>query len=61
MGVVKVNNLIVYAYHGCLAEEAIIGGEYVINIKAWGKTKGSAKMCVTKKRWCIVQRRKLGR
>ncbi len=43
MGVVKVNNLIVYAYHGCLAEEAIIGSEYVINIKAWGKTKGSAK------------------
>tara|TARA_B110000238_G_C15868201_1_gene328172 strand:- start:79 stop:450 length:372 start_codon:yes stop_codon:yes gene_type:complete len=43
MGVVKVNNLIVYAYHGCLAEEATIGCEYVINIKAWGKTKGAAK------------------
>ena len=43
MGVVKVSNLLVYGNHGCLDEEAVIGSEYSINIKAWGETKKAAK------------------
>ena len=35
MGIVKVTDLLVYGYHGCLKEEAVIGSEYLINIKAW--------------------------
>ena len=35
MGIVKVTDLLVYGYHGCLKEESIIGSEYLINIKAW--------------------------
>lgn len=32
MGVISVNNIRVYAFHGCLAEEAVIGGEYVVDV-----------------------------
>ena len=31
---VKVENLKIYAFHGCMEEEKIIGGDYVINICA---------------------------
>jgi dihydroneopterin aldolase len=43
MGVVKVNNLLVYGNHGCLDEESVIGSDYSINIKAWGETNKAAK------------------
>tara|TARA_B100001057_G_scaffold474421_1_gene539983 strand:+ start:429 stop:788 length:360 start_codon:yes stop_codon:yes gene_type:complete len=33
-GTVKVENLKIFAYHGCMAEEEVIGSDYVINIKA---------------------------
>ena len=33
-GTVKVENLKIFAYHGCMAEEEIIGSDYVINIRA---------------------------
>ncbi|MFT6844580.1 MAG: dihydroneopterin aldolase [Flavobacteriales bacterium] len=32
---IKVNNIRVYAHHGCLPEETIIGGNYVVNVILW--------------------------
>lgn len=32
MGTIKINNLKIYAFHGCMEEEAKIGSEYLINI-----------------------------
>lgn len=32
MGIVKVSNIRVYAYHGCLVEEGKIGSEYRVDI-----------------------------
>ena len=31
---VKVENLKVFAFHGCMKEEAVIGGDYVVNATA---------------------------
>ena len=31
---VKVENLKIYAYHGCMEEEKIIGSDYVVNVTA---------------------------
>ena len=31
---VKVENLKIYAFHGCMEEEKIVGGDYVVNICA---------------------------
>ena len=31
---VKVENLKIYAFHGCMDEEKVVGSDYVINIKA---------------------------
>ena len=31
---VKVENLKIYAFHGCMAEEKIIGSDYIVNICA---------------------------
>ena len=31
---VKVENLKIYAYHGCMEEEKIIGSDYVVNVSA---------------------------
>ncbi len=33
MGIVKVENIKLYAYHGCLEEEALIGSDYRIDLK----------------------------
>ena len=33
-GTVKVENLKIYAFHGCMKEEKVIGGDYVVNICA---------------------------
>ncbi|CAA0225382.1 Dihydroneopterin aldolase [Tenacibaculum maritimum] len=33
MGIIKVNNIRLYAYHGCLDEEAKIGSEYRVDLK----------------------------
>lgn len=33
MGIINVNGIRVYAYHGCLPEEGVIGGEYIIDVK----------------------------
>ncbi len=32
MGIIKVSNIKVYAYHGCLNEETIIGSDYLVNV-----------------------------
>lgn len=36
MYTIHIRNIHVYAYHGCLPEEAVIGGEYVVNISLKG-------------------------
>jgi len=32
MGKVKINNIRVYAHHGCLSEEGIVGSEYTVDV-----------------------------
>ena len=32
---VRVENLKVYSFHGCMKEEAVVGGEYVISAEAY--------------------------
>lgn len=36
MGIIKVNGIRVYSYHGCLPEEGIIGGEYIVDVTITG-------------------------
>ena len=43
MGIIKVENIKVYAYHGCLKEEAIIGSNYCVNIEIKANLKQSFK------------------
>jgi dihydroneopterin aldolase len=31
-GTLFINNIQIYAYHGCLTEEAVIGGNYVVDV-----------------------------
>ncbi len=33
MGIINVNGIRVYAYHGCLPEEGKIGGEYIVDVR----------------------------
>lgn len=33
MGIINVTGIKLYAYHGCLEEEAIIGGNYIVDVK----------------------------
>lgn len=32
-GIISINNIRVYAFHGCLPQEAIIGGNYIVDVK----------------------------
>jgi len=32
MGVISVEGIKVYAYHGCLPEEGLIGGDYIVDV-----------------------------
>jgi dihydroneopterin aldolase len=32
MGILQINGINCYAYHGCLPEEAVIGGNYIVNV-----------------------------
>ncbi|MCK0132386.1 dihydroneopterin aldolase [Flavobacteriaceae bacterium F08102] len=43
MGIIKVKNIRIYAYHGCLDEEGKIGSEYRIDLKVHADLKKSAK------------------
>jgi len=43
MGIVFLKNIKVYAYHGCLKEETLIGSNYLVNIKVWSSLDKAAK------------------
>jgi dihydroneopterin aldolase len=33
MGTINIHGIEIYAFHGCMEEEAIIGGHYIVNVK----------------------------
>jgi 7,8-dihydroneopterin aldolase/epimerase/oxygenase len=33
VGIINVTGIKLYAYHGCLEEEALIGGDYIVDVK----------------------------
>jgi dihydroneopterin aldolase len=33
VGIINVKGIKLYAYHGCLDEEALIGGQYIVDVK----------------------------
>ena len=41
-GVVKIKNMRVYAFHGCLKEESKIGGDYLVNLRDYCDLGGAA-------------------
>jgi|TARA_B110000967_G_scaffold169316_1_gene178725 dihydroneopterin aldolase len=43
MGIIKVENIRIYAYHGCLLEEGKIGSDYRVDIKVKANLETSAK------------------
>ncbi len=43
MGIIKIKNIRVYAYHGCLDEEGKIGSEYRVDLSVKADLKKSAK------------------
>jgi 7,8-dihydroneopterin aldolase/epimerase/oxygenase len=43
MGIIKVNNIKLYAFHGCLDEEAKIGSAYRVDVSVKADLKKSAK------------------
>lgn len=43
MGIIKVRNIRLYAYHGCLDEEGKIGSEYRVDLCIKANLKASAK------------------
>ena len=42
MGIIRVENIRVYAYHGCLPEETKIGSDYIVNLEVEANLKPSA-------------------
>ena len=43
MGIIQVNNIKLYAFHGCLDEEAKIGSDYRVDVSIKADLKKSAK------------------
>lgn len=43
MGIIRVTNIKVYAYHGCLVEESKIGSEYSVDVSVKADLQPSAK------------------
>lgn len=43
MGIIRVENIRTYSYHGCLEEEAKIGSEYRVDIEVKANLKKSSK------------------
>lgn len=43
MGIIKVNNIELYAYHGCLDEEAKIGSWYRVDVEVKANLKKSSR------------------
>ena len=42
MGKIKLKDIKIYAYHGCLSEENLIGGEYIVNLSVFSNLKKSS-------------------
>jgi dihydroneopterin aldolase len=43
MGIITLENIRVYAYHGCLKEETVIGSDYRVDLEVKARLKTSAK------------------
>jgi dihydroneopterin aldolase len=43
LGIIKVENIRVFAYHGCLKEETRIGSDYLVDLKVKADLQPSAK------------------
>ena len=43
MGTIKVENIRVYAYHGCLKEETVIGSDYRVDLQVKADLKKSSE------------------
>ena len=43
MGIIQVNNIKIYAFHGCLDEEAKIGSEYRVDLEITANLQKSSK------------------
>ena len=43
MGIIKVENIRIFAYHGCLVEETKIGSDYRVDLKVEANLQTSAK------------------
>ncbi len=43
MGTIRINNIRIYAYHGCLIEESKIGSDYRVDISVKANLKKSSK------------------
>lgn len=43
MGLIKLKNIKIFAYHGCLDEEGRIGSDYRVDLKVYGDLSRSAK------------------
>jgi dihydroneopterin aldolase len=43
MGIIKVENIRIYAHHGCLPEETIIGSDYRVDLKVTANLQPSAE------------------
>ena len=43
MGIIQVNNIKLYAFHGCLDEEGKIGSEYSVDVEIKANLKKSSK------------------
>ena len=42
MDKIKLKDIKIYSYHGCLSEENLIGGEYLINLSVFSNLKKSS-------------------
>jgi len=43
LGIIKVSNIKIYAYHGCLVEEGKIGSDYRVNLSVKANLSNSSK------------------
>ena len=48
MGIIKVENIRVFAHHGCLKEETKIGSDYRVDLKVKANLQTSAKSDILK-------------
>ena len=39
MGMIYLKNIKVFAHHGCLTEETLIGSDYLVQVKVWADLK----------------------